>query len=147
MFSAGSKWLGAISDILELEVSYEFVGDEFGGQELRYTVDLRSGYTHEECERVKNVTEHKLDGQVLDAETDTNPGEETIDHVYQCKNRQDICAIRNVNTGCEKMFQIRTQFDQRRLLQRWHRERKRGEDWLAFLACQLCHGRRRLVHG
>ena len=89
--------VGASADCLQLKVCDEFIGNKLSGEELGNSIDLGTGYTHEEGKWVENVPDHKLEGEFLDPKAQTDPGEQAIDHIDQCENSQDIGTVESVS--------------------------------------------------
>ena len=77
--SAMRELVVAFHDVLEGQVGDEFVFDEFRGEQFGDAEDLMSGDTDEEGDGVEDVSEDELEGECVDAETFTDPGEETVD--------------------------------------------------------------------
>jgi hypothetical protein len=68
----------AAHDRLQAQVGGKLVGDQLGSEETSDAEDLWAGDTEEECDGVENVSEDQLERKVIDGETLSNPGEQTV---------------------------------------------------------------------
>ena len=83
----------ALHDVLEGQVGDEFVFDEFRGEQFGDAEDLVAGDTDEEGDGVEDVAEDELEGECVDAETFTDPGEETVDGSDEGDDSQHVSPI------------------------------------------------------
>lgn len=65
---------------------YLLVGIQFGCEKTRDLDNFGAGDTHEECDGVEHITKDKLQSELMDTETAADPGEQTVDGVYESKD-------------------------------------------------------------
>lgn len=64
---------------------------------MRDVEDLGAGYTHQEGDGIEDVAEDELKSEMVDAESKTDPGEETVDEVYESQDGQNVGPFTEVS--------------------------------------------------
>lgn len=77
-------------DVLQSKVTNELILDKFCCKQLGNTEDFVAGNTDEEGDGVEDISEDKLESKLVEAETSTDPGQETVNHSNKGDDSQDI---------------------------------------------------------
>ena len=80
----------ALHDRLQVQVGRELVGDQLGGEETSDTEDLSTGDTEEEGDGVENVSDNQLERKLVDRETLSDPGEQTVNGGDEGQDGQQV---------------------------------------------------------